>query len=191
MRVMAVRGLTRRGAGGVVQLGPLQLPCALGRSGRKTGKREGDGATPIGRFRLLAVLYRPDRRRRPRTRLPVRPIRPADGWCDAPTDRNYNRAVRLPYPASAERMWRDDHLYDLVVVLDHNSRPRGRGLGSAIFMHVARPGFGATGLAGTGRKGTGLAPTSLKPTEGCIALDVRHLERLIAGLGLGASVMID
>lgn len=94
------------------------------------------------------------------TALPKRPIRPDDGWCDAPVDRNYNRRVRLPYPASTERLSRDDALYDLVVVLDYNMRPRRRGAGSAIFMHVARSGW--------------------LPTEGCIALAEPDLRRVLA-----------
>src|SRR5690349_5923716 len=112
---------------GTVKLGGLAFPCALGRSGRRAVKREGDGATPIGRWRLLQVLYRADHILRPATGLPVRPIRASDGWCDAPHDRNYNRPVRHPYPASAERLWREDALYDIVVVLSHNVRPRVRG----------------------------------------------------------------
>ena len=103
-----------------------------------------------------------------RTALPVRAIRRRDGWCDAPADRNYNRPVRLPYPASAERLWREDALYDLVVVLDYNERPRVRGRGSAIFMHVAKPGYA--------------------PTEGCIALARPHLVRLLERLSLRAAV---
>ncbi len=83
----------------------------------------------------------------------------ADGWCDDPRDRNYNRYVRHPYPASAERMWREDNLYDVVVVLSHNDRPRVRGRGSAVFMHVAR--------------------TGMTPTEGCVALRLPHLLRLL------------
>ena len=107
----------------------------------------------------LRVLFRADRLPRPRTALPVQRIGRADGWCDAPGDRNYNRPVRHPYPASAERLWREDALYDVVVVLGHNQRPRLRGAGSAIFMHVARPGY--------------------LPTEGCIALRRDHLLRLL------------
>lgn len=170
VQLLVVRARMRRCTTGVVALGALLLPCALGRSGRSPRKREGDGATPAGRYRLLRVLYRPDRVRRPRTRLPVAAIRPADGWCDAPVDRNYNRPVRLPYPASSETLWRPDQLYDLVVVLDHNARPRVRGAGSAIFMHVARPGY--------------------LPTEGCIALDRRHLLRLLERAGPGTSIGI-
>lgn len=155
---------------GYLHLGPLRLPCALGRGGSRVRKREGDGATPIGRWPVSGVLFRSDRSPRPRTGLPLQRIDRADGWCDAPDDRNYNRAVRHPYPASAERLWREDALYDVVVVLGHNQKPRVRGAGSAIFMHVARPGY--------------------LPTEGCIALRRDHLLRLLARLRPGAAVEV-
>ncbi len=148
----------------------MVVACALGKSGRRAIKREGDGATPLGRFRLLGVLYRPDKVRRPLTRLPVRAIRPSWGWCDDSSDRNYNREVMLPYPGSHERLWRDDGLYDLVVVLDYNVRVRKRRAGSAIFMHVARPGY--------------------SPTEGCVALAAADLARVLARLGPGATMTI-
>ncbi len=150
-------------AQGFVIFGSLKLRCALGKSGRTASKREGDGATPAGRWRLLRVYYRPDRLMRPRTRLPVVALRPSDGWCDAIGDRNYNRPVRLPYPASHERLWRNDGLYDLIVVLDYNIAPRRQMLGSAIFMHVARQGY--------------------KPTLGCVALSRPDLLRLLASCG--------
>jgi L,D-peptidoglycan transpeptidase YkuD (ErfK/YbiS/YcfS/YnhG family) len=133
-------------------------------------KREGDGATPSGVWRLTQVLYRADRVQRPRTGLPVRPLKVDDGWCDAVGDRNYNRAVRHPYAASAERLWREDALYDVIVVLDHNQRPRVQGAGSAIFMHVARPGY--------------------RPTEGCIALARHHLLMVLANAGPETQVIV-
>lgn len=151
------------GARGLVTVGQRSFPCALGRSGIKAVKREGDGATPLGVYRLVRIYYRADKVRRPTTRLPVVRIRPDDGWCDAPHDRNYNRWVRHPYPASAERLWRDDDLYDLVVVLSHNERPRVRNRGSAVFLHVARPG--------------------LKPTEGCVAMRRGDLLRVLERRG--------
>ena len=129
--------------------------AALGRSGIRALKREGDGGTPLGRFPIRQVLYRADRVPRPRTRLPVRAIRADDGWCEDPADRNYNRLVSLPPRRSADRLIRADHLYDLMLVLGHNDRPRVRGKGSAIFMHLARPGYA--------------------PTAGCIALSRRDL----------------
>jgi len=143
-RTATVLGLSAAATRGVVRLGGLAFPCALGRSGRSVRKREGDGATPVGRWRLLGVLYRSDRGRRPSTRLPVRPIAPDDGWCDAPGDRNYNRPVKLPYTAGHERLWRDDRLYDLCVVLDYNLSNPVRNAGSAIFLHLAAPGFAPT-----------------------------------------------
>ena len=143
--------------------GPLVLPCALGPAGIVRAKREGDGGTPRGRLRLLRLHARPDRPR-PATGLPVGAIRPDAGWCDEPTHRAYNCPVRLPFPASVERMWREDALYDLVVELDWNRRPHPRpGRGSAIFMHAARPGFA--------------------PTAGCVALRPADLRRLLRRLG--------
>ena len=169
-RVARVTGLSLAATRAKLRLGILYLPCALGRGGRRADKREGDGATPLGVWRVREVLYRADRTRRPGTPLPVRTIRPEDGWCDAPGDRNYNRRVRHPYPASAERLWREDDLYDVVVVLDYNLRPRVRGRGSAIFMHVARPGY--------------------RPTEGCIALRREHLLLVLSKLTRRSAIRI-
>ena len=132
--------------------GSLRLPCALGRSGVGRDKREGDGATPAGGTGCRSPFsIAPDRIPRPATRLPVRADpAPDSGWCDDPADRRYNRPVRLPYAARHERLWRDDRLYDVVVVLDYNLARPLPGAGSAIFLHVAAPGF--------------------RPTEGCIAV---------------------
>lgn len=167
MRVLSLSAARPRG---ILQYGNLQVACALGRKGWRARKREGDGATPRGQWRPRLVLYRADRVRRPRTALPVRPMRSDAGWCDAPSDRNYNRAVRHPYAASAERLWRPDALYDVLVVLDYNECPRVRGLGSAIFMHVARP--------------------DRAPTEGCLALARNDLLLVLARLGRRAAVGI-
>ena len=136
------------------------IRCAIGRGGIRIDKREGDGATPSGDYTLVRVLYRADRGPRPTTKLPVAPIDPADGWCDAPGDPNYNRQVRLPYPASAESLWREDGVYDLIAVTDHNADPVIASKGSAIFVHLARPDFG--------------------PTEGCIAFEAADLWTLLA-----------
>jgi L,D-peptidoglycan transpeptidase YkuD (ErfK/YbiS/YcfS/YnhG family) len=155
---------------GRLTLGGISVACALGARGCRARKREGDAATPIGRWRLSAVFYRADRLPRPRTGLPVRALRPSDGWCDAVGDRNYNRWVRQPYRASAEKLWRSDRLYDVIVTLDHNACPRVQGHGSAIFLHVAGPGYRAT--------------------AGCIALERPHLVRLLARLRRGSSILV-
>lgn len=165
-----VTGLSRGAPCGWLASGALRYPVALGRGGRRAIKREGDGATPIGAWAAVGVLYRADRVARPRTLLPIGTISPASGWCDAAADRNYNRPVRLPYPASAESLWRDDDLYDVLVLLDHNRRPRVRGLGSAIFMHCASEG--------------------LQPTAGCIALARHHLVALLSWLRPGQRILV-
>ena len=143
--------------------------AALGRSGIKALKREGDGATPLGRFPVRQVLYRADRMARPRTVFPLRAIRVDDGWCEDPADRSYNRLVKLSPRSGANRLTRDDNLYDLILVVGHNDRPRVKGLGSAIFVHLARPGYA--------------------PTAGCIALSRHDLFMLLAELRRGSAIV--
>lgn len=159
VREIVVRSLNPRSTRGWLICGNYIFPCALGRGGVTARKREGDGATPRGAFRLESARYRLDKIFRPATALPVSAARQSDGWCDATNDRNYNRPIRHPYPASAEHLWRDDGLYDVLVVLDYNRLPRRRGAGSAIFLHCAREGFA--------------------PTEGCVALARRDLLKLL------------
>jgi L,D-peptidoglycan transpeptidase YkuD (ErfK/YbiS/YcfS/YnhG family) len=148
---------------GRIVAGPLSLPCALGAGGTTRRKREGDGATPVGRLTVLGCFYRADRGRRPATRVPVAAIRPSDGWCDDPSDPRYNRPVALPYRGRSERMWRDDNVYDVVLDLAWNRGPIVKGRGSAIFLHLARPGFA--------------------PTEGCIAIAPGAARQLLARIG--------
>jgi L,D-peptidoglycan transpeptidase YkuD (ErfK/YbiS/YcfS/YnhG family) len=148
---------------GLLVTGGAAFPCALGRTGPVVAKREGDGGTPVGTFRTLGAFYRPDRLPRPPTALPLRPLRPDDGWCDDPGSRSYNQWVSLPFAGSHERLWRDDHLYDVVIVLDYNLQYPRRGAGSAIFLHQARPG--------------------LPPTEGCVAVSPEAMRRLLFRIG--------
>lgn len=155
---------------GLLRWNGLEARCALGRSGIAARKQEGDGVTPVGLFPLRRALYRPDRGGAPETALPVARIGPEDGWCDDPADPSYNRPVTLPFQASHERMWRDDRLYDIVVVLGHNDDPPVPGLGSAIFLHVAREDHG--------------------PTEGCVALAPDDLRRLLADCRPGDAMEI-
>ena len=155
---------------GWLSFGTLRFRCALGKGGVTADKREGDGATPIGRFALRELFYRPDKLPDPAGRLPTRAIRPEDGWCDDPSHPDYNLPVRLPHSARCERMWRDDDCYDLVVPLGYNDDPPVPGLGSAIFLHVARPGYA--------------------PTEGCIALAKDDLLALLAALPADVEMVI-
>lgn len=158
--------------------GRLHLPdgrtaaCVLGRGGMVPAaeKREGDGASPAGRWPMRRVFYRPDREAPPLTALERVPLRPRDGWCDDPSHPLYNRAVTLPIPASHEVLWRDDHVYDLIIELGHNDDPPVPGLGSAIFMHLTRP--------------------DRAPTEGCVALDRDDLLEVLRLSEPGAAIRI-
>lgn len=161
IKTITVRSRPGKPAQGLLGAGGSVFPCALGRGGISARKREGDGATPLGQMRLLAGYLR-EGRFAWRSGLALRRITPTLGWCEVPGDRNYNRPVRIPYGASHERMLRDDHLYDACLVLDWNIRPRRRGCGSAIFLHLARPGFA--------------------PTEGCVAVERRVMLRLLPRL---------
>ncbi len=129
---------------GLMRAGPRTVRCALGKNGIVADGREGDGATPAGTYLLRHVLYRADRGGRPTTALKASPIGPRDGWCDDPDSQAYNRPIRFPFPRSAEHLTRRDRLYDRIVVLGHNDNPVVPGLGSAIFMHVARADYRAT-----------------------------------------------
>jgi L,D-peptidoglycan transpeptidase YkuD (ErfK/YbiS/YcfS/YnhG family) len=151
------------GSRGLLLAGPLCIPAVLGRSGIKANKREGDGATPKGRFRLVALWWRADRGPRPASLLPAHRIDRALAWCEDPGDPRYNRPFRRSANEPGDRLWRDDRLYDLVIELSHNTRPRVARRGSAVFLHVARP--------------------DRSPTAGCVALEAGALKRLLARLG--------
>lgn len=161
--VIRVRTRPGRRTWGVLLAGPQAIPVVLGRSGIRANKREGDGGTPLGRFRLLRLWWRADRLRRPATPLPSHRLTHEIAWCEDPTDRRYNRPFRRSANEPGDRLWRDDRLYDLIIELDHNARPRIAGRGSAVFVHVARPNRG--------------------PTAGCVALEAGALYRLLARLG--------
>jgi L,D-peptidoglycan transpeptidase YkuD (ErfK/YbiS/YcfS/YnhG family) len=159
-------------ADGFLDLGTCRVRCALGKAGvtPAANKREGDLASPAGVWPIRRVLYRPDKGAEPRTALPTAPLSPDDAWCDGPDDPDYNRPVKLPHPGSFEKLWRDDDLYDLVVVLGHNDDPPKAVMGSCIFLHLARPGYA--------------------PTEGCVALKRDDLEALLARAQPGDAVEI-
>jgi len=165
-----VRARAGRPSEGWLSAGHLRLRVALGTSGIRASKREGDGGTPHGAFRLVRLWWRKDRTPRPRTLLPIRQIAESDAWCENPADRRYNRPIRLDGDAMGDRLWRDDHLYDFLIELDHNTRPRVSGRGSAVFVHLARPGF--------------------RPTAGCVALAPESFRRLLARLGPNTRIVI-
>jgi len=159
-------------SGGILRWPGGEARCALGRSGvtPAAAKREGDGASPVGRWPMRQVYYRPDRMARPATALPVEALIPEAGWCDDPASPLYNRPILVPFAASHEKLWREDHAYDLIVVLGYNDDPALPGMGSAIFLHLARPDY--------------------SPTEGCVACATDALLNLLAAANPGDALEI-
>jgi len=156
--------------GAVLHCGQDSYRAAVGVGGIAVKRAEGDAITPVGTFALRRLLFRADRIKLPLTRLPTSAIAPDDGWCDAPGDAAYNQPVKLPYRASAEALWRADHLYDLIVVLGFNDDPVVAGCGSAIFLHVAQDDY--------------------RPTDGCIALAKDDLLAVLAKLAPGDAITL-
>ena len=165
--VRAAAGNPRRGW---LTAGGQAVPVALGRGGIMANKREGDGGTPRGTFRPRQLWWRADRHPRPRTFLAVRAIGPEDAWCEAPASRHYNQPIRLERDRSGDRLRRDDHLYDFIIEIDHNSSPRVAGRGSAVFLHLARENFA--------------------PTAGCVSMTRSAMLRLLARLGPETKIVI-
>jgi L,D-peptidoglycan transpeptidase YkuD (ErfK/YbiS/YcfS/YnhG family) len=167
MRIRPAAGDRRRGW---LTAGDQTIPVALGRGGIIANKREGDGGTPKGTFRPRRLWWRADRHPRPHTFLPIRAIRPEDAWCEDPHSRHYNQPVRLERDDGGDRLQRDDHLYDFIIEIDHNACPRVAGLGSAVFLHLARENF--------------------SPTAGCVSMTKSAMLRLLRRLGPETRIVI-
>lgn len=148
--------------------------CAIGKAGVSTEKREGDCATPVGCFPLREIYYRPDRLQTPQSNLQTSPLTPSDGWCDDPVHLDYNRQVSLPHAGRCEELWREDEVYDLIVVIGYNESPPVQGLGSAIFLHIAK----------------NLTGGKFAPTEGCVALSRDDLLEIIEELAPESQIEI-
>ena len=176
LRDRPAREITIRTAAGNRQRGWLQLdgraiPVALGRGGIRTDKREGAGGTPRGVFHPVRWWWRADRHARPRTALPARRITAADAWSEDPTERRYNQPIQIRDGESGDRLKREDHLYDFIIEIDHNTRPTIPGRGSAVFLHLARDNFAAT--------------------AGCVGMRREAMLRLLARLGPKTRIVID
>ena len=149
-----------------------EMRCALGKGGviAAEAKREGDHCSPLGLWPMRRVFYRPDRLQAPKTDLEVHALRPFDGWCDDQGRLEYNQLIKTPFAGSHESLWRDDHVYDVVVELGYNDDPIIPGAGSAIFMHVAKPDYSGT--------------------EGCVALALPDLLTVLDAASAGSIVDI-
>ncbi len=167
LRVLTAFGGRHRGR---LIFGAHSIPCSLGEGGIIARKMEGDNSTPSGRFQIKGLLSRRDRQFLPSGAIRPTCLNPLDGWCDDPESSCYNRPVRLPFQCGHERMWREDYRYDVVLILDHNQRPRQKYRGSAIFVH--------------------LTDDLGKSTAGCVAIRPADMRRLLPRLSRSAAFSI-
>ncbi len=149
----------------------LKFRCALGRGGVKKKIMEGDNITPKGIFKIIKIYYRHDKIKKIKTLIKKIKIKKNMGWCDDPNSRFYNKLVNLPTKYSHEKLYRNDNLYDLIVVLSYNTNPIIKNKGSAIFMHVAK--------------------NSYRKTKGCIALKKNHLIKIISKIKKNTKIKIN
>jgi L,D-peptidoglycan transpeptidase YkuD (ErfK/YbiS/YcfS/YnhG family) len=149
----------------------LKFRCALGKEGVKKKTMEGDNITPKGIFKIIKIYYRPDKIKKIKTLIKKIKIKKNMGWCDDPNSRFYNKMINLPTKYSHEKLYRNDHLYDLIVVLSYNTNPIIKNRGSAIFMHIAN--------------------NSYKKTKGCIALKKEHLIKIISKIKKNTKIKIN
>ncbi|MGE0252802.1 MAG: L,D-transpeptidase [Dongiaceae bacterium] len=158
------------GARGAAEIGGKKFSCQLGRGGVSAVKTEGDGITPVGRFLIRRLWHRQDRLSLPALGLEIRAIQPHDGWCDDPSSSDYNRAVRLPHPAAHEKLWREDHAYDVFLEIGYNDAPVKPHQGSAIFVHLAHE--------------------DNRPTAGCVAFSRADMMEILPLLDKTSAVVI-
>lgn len=144
--------------------------CSIGANGITQNKQEGDKSTPEGCFPIRYVLYRPDKIQSLDTKIPIVALEENDGWCDDVSANEYNTHIKAPFNSSYEKMWREDNLYDIVVVLGYNDDPVVAGKGSAIFMHIARENY--------------------SPTDGCVGLSKSDLLEILNDVDATTQVCI-
>ena len=147
-----------------------KVKCAIGKRGIRVKKKEGDLITPKGKFKIKYIFYRNDRLSNFKSNIKKVIIKKNMGWCDDPNSNNYNRLVKLPSFYSAEKLYRKDNTYDLILILNYNMNPIHKNKGSAIFIHIARKNY--------------------KSTAGCIAIKKSHLKNIVSKINKKTLVKI-
>ena len=156
---------------GYLQYKNLKFRCALGKAGIKKKEKEGDNVTPKGIFKITSMYYRPDKIKNIITAVKKIKIKKNIGWCDDPNSHFYNQQISLPNKFGHEKLYRNDSLYDLILVLNYNVNPIIKNKGSAIFIHIAKKNY--------------------KKTKGCVALKKKHLIELISKIKKNTKIKIN
>ena len=146
-----------------------KIKCAIGKNGITKNKKEGDLKTPSGIFKIKKIFYRKDRIKI-KTLLKKKYIKKNIGWCDDPVSKYYNREIKFPFKDSAEKLWRKDNIYDLIIILNYNLNPIVKNKGSAIFLHICKKNYA--------------------PTKGCVAINKRDMKNLIVNIKNNTKLII-
>ena len=147
-----------------------KIKCALGKRGITSKKKEGDGKTPIGTYKLNSIFYRKDRISKIKTTLKKIVIKKNMGWCDDVTSKHYNKMIRFPFNQSAEKLWLENNIYDVIIVINYNLKPVIKNKGSAIFLHIAKRNF--------------------LQTEGCIAITKKNIILLASKINNNTKIIV-
>ena len=156
---------------GYLKYKKLKFKCALGKAGIGKKKREGDYITPKGAFKIVKIYYREDRIRNITSKLKLIKIKNNMGWCDDPKSKKYNQLIKLPSKYRHEKLFRNDRIYDLILVLDYNMNPIIKNKGSAIFIHIAKNNY--------------------CKTKGCLALKKKDLIEIISKIKRDTKIIIN
>lgn len=141
-----------------LEIDDFQFRCCIGKKGLKKNKKEGDKSTPIGKFKLNRIFYRPDRIKKFNCKVKKIKIKKNMGWCDDPISKKYNRLIKTSNKIKHEKLYRRDNKYDILIELDYNLKKIIPFAGSAIFLHLTK---------------------NYKPTAGCIAINLNDMKILI------------
>jgi len=148
-----------------------KLKCSIGKSGIRSQKKEGDFATPKGEFKLGLLYYRKDRIKLPKCKIIKKIIKKNTGWCDDSKSRKYNKEISFPFKYRAEKLYRKDKIYDLLIVIKYNYKPTVKKKGSAIFLH--------------------LADKKYKPTKGCVAIAKKDFMKILPFINKKTKISIN
>ena len=139
-----------------------KVKCATGKRGIGVKKKEGDQITPRGKFKIKCIMYRKDRISNIKTKLKKIVLTKNMGWCDDSRSKHYNKLIKLPFQFRAEKLYKKDNTYDIILVLNYNLNPIYKNKGSAIFIHVAKRNY--------------------NKTAGCIAISKINLRKIIKNI---------
>ena len=147
-----------------------KIKCALGKRGITEKKIEGDNKTPAGIFKFTSIFYRKDRIPKIRTKLKKILIEKNMGWCDDSSSKLYNKLIRFPYNFGAEKLWLKQNIYDVIIIINYNTKPVVKKKGSAIFLHIAKKNY--------------------TPTKGCVAISRNDMNVLISKISTKTKLKI-